>query len=109
MHGTPYVYQGEEIGMTNVGFERIEDCRDIEILNMYREYVEEKGMDPQHVMQLVCAQGRDNSRTPMQWDDSKHAGFTSGTPWIMVNPNHKQINVQQSSLTQTLCSTTTGG
>ena len=95
LHGTPYVYQGEEIGMTNVRFDSIADYRDIETLNMYREFVEEQGRDPQTVMPLIHAKSRDNARTPVQWDDSEHAGFTSGTPWIKVNPNYEQINVEQ--------------
>jgi len=92
LQGTPYVYQGEEIGMTNVAFESIDDYRDVETFNMYREFVEEKGMDPKAVMRLLHAKSRDNARTPVQWDASEHAGFTSGTPWIKVNPNYKEIN-----------------
>ncbi len=95
LQGTPYVYQGEEIGMTNVRFDSIEDYRDIETRNMYREFVEEKGMDPAIVMQMIYAKSRDNARTPMHWDDTEHAGFTTGTPWIKVNPNYKDINVKQ--------------
>jgi len=95
LQGTPYVYQGEEIGMTNVAFESIEDYRDIDTLNMYHEFVEEKGMDPQSVLAIIHAKSRDNARTPMQWDDSDTAGFTTGVPWIKVNPNHKEINVKQ--------------
>jgi len=95
LQGTPYVYQGEEIGMTNVKFESIADYRDIETLNMYREFVEEKGLDPHVVMALIHAKSRDNARTPMQWDASAHAGFTTGTPWMKVNPNYVAINVQQ--------------
>ncbi|MBV9488505.1 MAG: alpha-glucosidase [Verrucomicrobia bacterium] len=95
LQGTPYVYQGEEIGMTNVRFESIADYRDIETINMYRAFVEEKGMDPQVVMEMIHAKSRDNARTPMQWNDSPHAGFTAGTPWIKVNPNYRAINVQQ--------------
>ncbi|OQP03674.1 alpha-glucosidase [Geobacillus sp. 44B] len=94
MQGTPYIYQGEEIGMTNVRFPSIEDYRDIETLNMYKEHVEEYGEDPQKVMEKIYYKGRDNARTPMQWDDSGHAGFTTGTPWIRVNPNYKEINVK---------------
>ena len=93
LQGTPYVYQGEEIGMTNVAFESIEDYRDVETLNMYREAVEEKGIDPKAVMRVIHAKSRDNARTPMQWDASEQAGFTTGTPWIKVNPNYKEINV----------------
>ena len=91
--GTPYVYQGEEIGMTNVAFDSIEDYRDIATLNMYREAVEEKGIDPQLALTIVHARSRDNARTPMQWDDSPGTGFTTGEPWIKVNPNHASINV----------------
>lgn len=93
MHGTPYVYQGEEIGMTNVEFPSIEDYRDIETLNAYREFVEERGMDADTALKLIYKKSRDNARTPMQWDDSANAGFTTGTPWIKVNPNYPQINV----------------
>src|SRR5581483_1166638 len=95
LQGTPYVYQGEEIGMTNVAFHSINEYRDIETRNWYKELVEEKGADPSDVMRLIHAKSRDNARTPMQWDDSAQAGFTSGTPWIQVNPNYKQINVAQ--------------
>lgn len=95
LQGTPYVYQGEEIGMTNVKFDSIDDYRDIETLNMYREFVEEKGLDPQTVMEMIAIKGRDNARTPMQWDGSAQAGFTTGTPWIKVNPNYPEINVAQ--------------
>lgn len=94
LQGTPYIYQGEEIGMTNVAFESIADYRDIETLNMYREFVEDKGLAPQVVMAMIHAKSRDNARTPVQWDGSKHAGFTTGTPWIKVNPNYQTINVQ---------------
>ncbi len=95
LQGTPYVYQGEEIGMTNVAFESIEDYRDIETCNMYREYVEERGYDPQAVLATIHAKSRDNARTPVQWDAGAQAGFTSGTPWIKVNPNYRTINVAQ--------------
>ncbi len=94
MQGTPYVYQGEEIGMTNYPFERIEECRDIEILNMYREAVNERGQSPSAVMKAIRAKGRDNARTPMQWSAGPQAGFTTGTPWLAVNPNHVEINVE---------------
>ncbi len=91
MQGTPYIYQGEELGMTNADFESIDQFRDIETLNMYRERIE-KGYDPEDVMRSVHAKSRDNARTPMQWDDSENAGFTTGTPWIGVNGNYKTIN-----------------
>jgi oligo-1,6-glucosidase len=95
LQGTPYIYQGEEIGMTNVAFESITDYRDIETLNMYREFVEERGRDPQEVLALIHALSRDNARTPMQWDASPQAGFSAGRPWIKLNPNYATINVQQ--------------
>ncbi|NLF63527.1 MAG: alpha-glucosidase [Chloroflexi bacterium] len=95
LQGTPYIYQGEEIGMTNVRFPSIDDYRDIETLNMYRDYVEERGMAPERVMEMIYARSRDNARTPMQWDDSPNAGFTTGTPWIKVNPNYTTINVAE--------------
>ncbi|WP_332698670.1 glycoside hydrolase family 13 protein [Halalkalibacter lacteus] len=95
MRGTPYIYQGEEIGMTNVAFESIDDYRDLEILNMYNEAVNEQGKDPNQVMQAIYERGRDNARTPVQWDDTENAGFTRGTPWINVNPNYKEINAEK--------------
>jgi oligo-1,6-glucosidase len=91
--GTPYIYQGEEIGMTNVRFESIEHYRDIESLNHYREAVEQFDQSPASVLAGVHAMGRDNARTPMQWDDSANAGFSSGLPWLSVNPNYPDINV----------------
>jgi oligo-1,6-glucosidase len=95
LQGTPFIYQGEEIGMTNVRFESIDDYKDIETLNMYREKVMEQGEDTKKVMESIYAKGRDNARTPFQWDDSENAGFTTGTPWIKVNPNYKEINAKQ--------------
>jgi oligo-1,6-glucosidase len=95
LQGTPYVYQGDEIGMTNVAFESIEEYRDVATLNMYKEAVEERGVDPQVALKVVHAKSRDNARTPMQWDSTEQAGFTSGTPWIKVNPNYKEINVAE--------------
>lgn len=91
--GTPYIYQGEEIGMTNVRFESIEHYRDIESLNHYREAVEQFDQSPASVLAGVHAMGRDNARTPMQWDDSAHAGFSTGTPWLAANPNYPEVNV----------------
>ena len=89
--GTPYVYQGQELGMTNVPFDSIEDFRDIESVNHYRQVVA-AGADPEQVLTALRAISRDNARTPMQWDDSPHAGFTTGTPWLPVNPNYLDIN-----------------
>jgi oligo-1,6-glucosidase len=94
MQGTPYVYQGEELGMTNVRFENIEDYNDLEILNMYREKVIEGGQDAAKVMESIYVKGRDNARTPMHWDDSENAGFTTGTPWLKMNPNFTEINAK---------------
>ena len=90
--GTPYIYQGEEIGMTNVAFPSIDDYRDIESINHYRERLEKYDESPAAVLPGVHARGRDNARTPMQWDSSANAGFTTGEPWIAVNPNHTSIN-----------------
>jgi oligo-1,6-glucosidase len=95
LRGTPYIYQGEEIGMTNVAFESIDAYRDVAALNMYRELVQEKGMDPRDVLSIIHAKSRDNARTPMQWHDGEHAGFSSRTPWIQVNPNYETINVSR--------------
>lgn len=94
LQGTPYIYQGEEIGMTNCKFECIDDYKDIETLNMYREYVE-AGHDVASIMNSIYVKGRDNARTPMQWNSEPHAGFTTGTPWLTVNPNHTEINVER--------------
>jgi oligo-1,6-glucosidase len=94
MKGTPYVYQGEEIGMTNVAFPGIEDYRDIETLNYFREATE-AGVPAGKAMESIYAKGRDNARTPMQWDSSENAGFTNGTPWIGINPNCMEINAAE--------------
>lgn len=95
MQGTPYIYQGEEIGMTNVAFEKLSDYKDIEILNAYEDLVVKKGRSHEEMMQGIYDRGRDNARTPMQWNDSENGGFTLGTPWIKVNPNYKSINVEE--------------
>ncbi len=95
LQGTPYVYQGEEIGMTNIRFDSIDDYRDIEILNMYKEKVVEGNEPHDKVMESIHVKGRDNARTPMQWDATENAGFTTGTPWIQVNPNYTEINAEQ--------------
>ncbi|MBW6435973.1 alpha-glucosidase [Actinoplanes hulinensis] len=92
--GTPYVYQGEELGMTNYPFGGIDEFRDIEALGQYRQAVELEGRTPEEVLTVLRARGRDNARTPMQWDDSPHGGFTTGTPWLPVNPNHAEINAK---------------
>lgn len=96
MQGTPYIYQGEEIGMTNVHFDNIADYKDLETLNAYHEIVEDKKqISAQQMMAYIHHSSRDNARTPMQWDATKNAGFTDGNPWIKVNPAYKQINVSE--------------
>lgn len=92
LQGTPYIYQGEEIGMTNVRYP-IQAYRDLETLNYYREQVE-AGKDPDEIMQVIYKTSRDNARTPMQWSAGENAGFTTGIPWIGVNPNYPRINVE---------------
>jgi oligo-1,6-glucosidase len=89
--GTPYVYQGEELGMTNVPFASIEDFRDIDSRNHYREAIE-AGLEEGAVLESLRRRSRDNARTPMQWDGGPDAGFTTGTPWMPVNPNYREIN-----------------
>ena len=95
MQGTPYVYQGEELGMTNVYFDILEDYRDIESINFFTELTEAGLMTPEYMMKCLMLRSRDNARTPMQWDDSAQAGFTDGESWIKVNPNYKEINAAQ--------------
>ncbi|MBW3696652.1 alpha-glucosidase [Vibrio sp. T187] len=92
MKGTPYIYQGEEIGMTNVAFDSIEQYQDIETLNFYKVKTE-SGVSHQHMMKAINENGRDNARTPMQWNGKVYGGFTKGTPWLEVNPNYDSINV----------------
>jgi oligo-1,6-glucosidase len=92
--GTPYVYQGEELGMTNAPFATIEDLRDVESLSYYADAVVNRGVDPATAMTALRRQSRDNARTPMQWSAEVGAGFTTGTPWIGVNPNHVRINAE---------------
>lgn len=94
MKGTPYIYQGEELGMTNVRFDDINDYNDIESLNMYKDRLS-KGYSHNEIMESIYAKGRDNARTPMQWDDSENAGFTTGTHWLAVNKNYDKINAKQ--------------
>jgi oligo-1,6-glucosidase len=90
--GTPYIYQGEELGMTNSAFTAIDQYRDIEAINYFREAVDGKGEDPATVLAAMQEVARDNARTPMQWTDGPQAGFTTGEPWLPVNPNHTRIN-----------------
>lgn len=93
MQGTPYIYQGEELGMTNVRFADISQYQDIETLNMYKERLDE-GYSKEEIMNSIYAKGRDNARTPMQWSGEVNAGFTKGTPWLEVNPNYTKINAE---------------
>ncbi len=95
LQGTPYIYQGEEIGMTNVRFSSMEDYKDIETRNMYHEKVTVGNDDPDQVMESIFAKSRDNGRTPFQWSDQPSAGFTTGESWIKVNPNYKEINAER--------------
>ncbi|MBT9184795.1 alpha,alpha-phosphotrehalase [Pectobacterium punjabense] len=94
MQGTPYIYQGEELGMTNPGYTQIEQYRDIESLNQFAEQ-RDRGQADDHILAILASKSRDNGRTPMQWNDSKHAGFTTGTPWITPCQNFTHINVEQ--------------
>ena len=93
MQGTPYIYQGEELGMTNTVFNSVDDFRDLESNNAYRELVESGLYTDEDMFPKIAHKSRDNARTPMQWDASENSGFTTGTPWIAVNPNYKKINV----------------
>lgn len=93
MKGTPYVYQGEEIGMTNISFEDIKEYRDIESINLYNERLAQ-GYDKAEIMRSLITKGRDNARTPMQWNTTENAGFTTGTPWLTINANYTQINAE---------------
>lgn len=93
MEGTPYVYQGEELGMTNMHFTDISQCDDIEEKNIYVDLVQDaKVYTHEQMMDIISKKGRDNARTPMQWDTTENAGFTTGTPWLGVNPNYTTIN-----------------
>ena len=91
--GTPFIYQGQEIGMTNVKFDSIYDYNDVKGINIYKEKIAQ-GLSKEDALKCVWAVSRDNSRTPMQWDDSDNSGFTEGKPWINVNENYKNINVK---------------
>ncbi len=93
MKGTPYIYQGEELGMTNIELDDISEYKDVETLNAYKELIE-NGFDKEKIMASIYENGRDNARTPFQWDDSLNAGFSEVDPWLVVNPNYKEINVE---------------
>ncbi len=94
LQGTPYIYQGEELGMTNYPFKSPDDFRDIESINAYREWCTDGALSHEVFWPCITFKSRDNARTPVQWDDSPQAGFTTGTPWIAVNPNYREINAK---------------
>ena len=94
MQGTPYVYQGEELGMTNCPFNTLENFRDLESINAFHELTEQGKKTEEEMLAAISYKGRDNARTPMQWDDSAYAGFSTAEPWIMVNPNYTKINAK---------------
>ena len=93
LRGTPYVYQGEELGMTNAHYTSVGQYADIEAVNWAKEALE-RGIPEDQVVHSLAVKSRDNARTPMQWDASEHAGFTTGTPWLPANPNHAEINAE---------------
>src|SRR5690625_632982 len=93
MQGTPFIYQGQEIGMTNVQFESIDDYDDVAVKNLYKNE-REAGKTHEEIMEIIWKNARDKSRTPMQWNATEKAGFTTGTPWMKVNPNYEEINVE---------------
>ena len=95
MQGTPYIYQGEELGMVNYPFSALSEFRDLESINAFSELTEKLHLSMEELFPLIAHKSRDNARTPMQWDDTKEAGFTSGKPWIAVNPNYKEINAKE--------------
>jgi len=95
LKGTPYIYQGEELGMTNRRCSNFEEFKDIEIKNAYKDFVESGILSEEQMLTFVNAVGRDNARFPMHWDETEHAGFTTGIPWISVNENYKKINAKE--------------
>ncbi|MEO0028155.1 MAG: Oligo,6-glucosidase [Pseudomonadota bacterium] len=95
MQGTPFIYQGEELGMTNVKWPHIDQYQDIETRNMFQVAVVQKKQHPERVMQSIHAKGRDNARTPMQWSSAPQAGFTTGQPWLAVHDNYTEVNAAQ--------------
>lgn len=107
LQGTPYIYEGDELGMTNAYFKDLSQYRDIESLNAFKELTGAGLISADEMMECLALRSRDNARTPVQWDDSPNAGFTTGTPWIEVNPNYTAINVAAEEKTRTRCSTTT--
>lgn len=94
LKGTPYIYQGEEIGMTNIYLETIEEYKDLETINAYKKCTKELGYSNKKIMSCIHSRSRDNARTPMQWNNSKYGGFTTGIPWFNPNPNYIRINAE---------------
>ncbi len=94
MKGTPYIYQGEELGMTNYPFSQIDQFEDIESINAYKEIVGNQRLEHDQMMSYLRFKSRDNARTPMQWSNSKQGGFTTGKPWLPVNPNKDEVNAE---------------
>lgn len=94
MRGTPYIYEGEEIGMTNAGYTDISQYRDVESINYYRILTEENGLGSEEALKIISERSRDNGRTPMQWDGSQYAGFSTAEPWIGIPASHSYINVE---------------
>lgn len=96
LQGTPYIYEGEEIGMTNAFFNKIEDYCDVEALDIFKDFTGRKGFSTKDTLELLRLKSRDNARTPMQWSTEKNAGFSEAEPWIAVNDNYKTINAEAS-------------
>ena len=96
LQGTPYIYEGEEIDMTNAFFNKIEDYRDVEALDIFKDFTGRKGFSTKDTLELLRLKSRDNTRTPMQWSTEKNAGFSEAEPWIAVNDNYKTINAEAS-------------
>lgn len=96
LQGTPYIYEGEEIGMTNAFFNKIEDYRDVEALDIFKDFTGRKSFSTKDTLELLRLKSRDNARTPMQWSTEKNAGFSEAEPWIAVNDNYKTINAEAS-------------
>lgn len=95
MQGTPYIYQGEELAMTNPHYQDLSQYRDVESLNMYKIMVHQQGIEPTTMLNILAEKSRDNSRTPMQWSDTLHAGFSKEQPWIDAADNYQLINAEQ--------------
>lgn len=95
MQGTPYIYQGEELGMTNYPFSDIEELRDIESIDAFHRYIDEGRFTEEEMLKMIALKARDNARTPMQWSSDANGGFTHGEPWMNINPNYTIINAAE--------------